>query len=570
MTQVSSIWRVAAADRALQAEIAGQLGITPLVAQILINRGINSVEAADAFLNAGVERLHDPFALKGMAAAVERIRQALHTKEKIVIYGDYDVDGITASALLYRVLSQLGAAVAYYVPDRFSEGYGLNITALQNLCRAGADLIITVDCGITAVNEVAAIRGEADIIITDHHEPGAAVPAALAVINPKQPDCPYPEKALAGVGVAFKLCQALWQDAGRPVDELYKYLDLVAVGTVADLVPLVGENRIIVREGLNRLPATENAGLRALVAVCGFTDGRMDTGRIAFGLAPRLNAAGRVSHALSAVEMLITDDALFAGEVAKELDAANAERRRIEDAIRVQVEEMLAGTDLEANKVLVVAAEDWHHGVIGIVASRIVEKFYRPTLIISIENGVGRGSARSIRGFNIFEALCRSSDLLLRFGGHSAAAGFSILPENVDELRRRLNALAAEVLTPDDFRPVIQIDVPVMLRDITLPLLAELNRLAPYGFGNPAPVLACKNIQVLEARRIGADGSHLKLRVCHEGCPGEVVMWNRGDLADKIPVNSLIAVTFFPEVNTWQGRLSIQLRASDIKRQSAG
>lgn len=560
------VWKVAPLQDELRKELAGKLDIPEIIAQILINRGVSTVEDAIYFLGAGLDRLVDPGRMKDMDRALDRVVRAIQQQEKIVIYGDYDVDGITATSLLYRVLTSLGAKAAYYIPERFGEGYGLNDAALEKLHGDGAQLVITVDCGISAIAEVEKARHFYDIIITDHHEPGEMLPNAHSILNPKRQDCFFPHKQLAGVGVAFKLCQGLWQRLDKPTAELYTYLDLVAVGTVADVVPLLGENRILVKEGLKRIAATANTGLKALLRVSGI-EGKVSVGNIGFGIGPRINASGRLSHALSAVELLTTQDEERAASLAQHLETENLARRQIEENIRLQADTIVAQMDLAAEKVLVVAGEHWHHGVIGIAASRILEKYYRPTVMISLEDGMGRGSCRSIKGFNMFEALNSCRDILLKFGGHAAAAGFSILPENIGELRRRLNARANQVLTEEDYLPVVAIDIPVQLNDISLAFIEKLNILAPFGPGNPAPVLACRDMVITDVRVLGKDKKHLKLRVLHNQCAGEIVFWNKGELAASLPMNSSIAATFFPEINEWQGQARVQLHATDIKRQ---
>jgi single-stranded-DNA-specific exonuclease len=563
MVNPAKLWRILPPSAARET-LSRDLGISPLVAQLLVNRGYEDVTAAQLFLHGGAETLGDPFLLKGVAAAVERIKYALDNHQNITIYGDYDVDGVTATALLYTVLKRLGAEVGYYIPERQSEGYGLNENALAALSQTGTKLLITVDCGISAVSEVASMAGRMDIIITDHHQPSPEIPDCLAVINPKQADCRYPDKNLAGVGVAYKLCQALWH-------YLYKgevftdYLDLVAVGTIADIVSLTGENRVMVKLGLHQLAVTDNLGLKALLKVCNLADSKIDAGKVGFIIAPRLNAAGRLSHAAAGVELLVTDDAARSAELATELNNENLKRQTIEKELLTEAEQLLGGIDINTTNALVLAGQNWHPGVIGIVASRVVEKIYRPTVMISIKDGIGKGSCRSIPGFNIYQGLEQCADLLLQFGGHQQAAGFSIAEANIDAFRQRLNTVAGQCLKEEDFRPAVKIDAEVGLEEINAALIEQLACLAPYGMGNPSPVFMAKNLVIDNVRSIGQDGRHLKLKVKRRNSTNDVVAWEKGALADQLANDGNVDLVFVPEFNEWQGRRLVQLRAHDLK-----
>lgn len=565
MARPGKLWRVVPPCTELATRLARNLGVSPVVAQVLVNRGISDEAEARRFLHGGREALPDPYLMLGMARVVDRIGTALKAGEKITIYGDYDVDGVTATALLYRVLSRLGGAVDYYIPERQNEGYGLNAAALEALYQAGTGLIVTVDCGISAAAEVAALAGRMDIIVTDHHQPPEALPPAHTVLNPKQSGCSYPEKNLAGVGVAFKLCQALWQKYKGDDAELHDCLDLVATGTIADIVPLTGENRVLVKLGLTRLAVTDNLGLRAIMKVAGLPADKLDTGRVGFGIAPRLNAAGRLSHAAAGVELLITDDSARAAELAAELDAENSRRQAVEKELLAAAEAMLAGTDPGEQKVLVLAGEDWHPGVIGIVASRLLDRYYRPVVMISVRDGVGKGSCRSIPGFDIYRALEQCADLLIQFGGHQYAAGLTVEAANIDPLRDRLSAIAAATLTADDYQPVINIDTRVALAEIDAALLQQLAALAPHGTGNPSPVFVCEDLAVTGVRPVGQEGRHLKLRVRRERVNGDVIGWDLGGLAASLADNATIDLAFVPEFNEWQGQRTIQLKAHDVR-----
>ncbi|AJQ27825.1 single-stranded-DNA-specific exonuclease RecJ [Pelosinus fermentans] len=566
MPKVKPLWQVMPKNKNLRQELSNTLGISDIIAQVLINRGIVDTDTANDFLSGGIEKLADPYLLKGMEKAVARIAEAITHKQKIIVYGDYDVDGITSSALLYKVIKELGGAIEYYIPERQSEGYGLNSTALATLIHSGTNLLITVDCGISAVEEVNAIAHQMDIIITDHHQPPEVLPLAYAIINPKQKDCPYPEKNLAGVGVAFKLAQALSRYYYGHDDKFLKYLDIVAIGTVADIVPLTSENRILVKLGLGEIVHTENIGLKELIEVCRVDPDKIDAGKIGFAIAPRLNAAGRISRADYGVELLITDNTERARELATYLECENIQRQTVEKDIQAAAEGVVNELDLNMASVLVVVGEDWHPGVIGIVASRLVEKYFRPVFMISIRDGIGKASCRSIPAFDIYDALNQCSDILLQFGGHRQAAGFSVLPEKIEELKTRLNHIADTKLTPADYIPVLTIDSLLSLNEINKGFLEQLGCLEPYGMGNRSPVFACEDIEVEQVRTLGQEARHLKLKVKQKNITNDVVAWQMGELAEKIQIKEKIEMAFFPEINEWQGQQKIQLRAYDIRK----
>lgn len=566
MPKVKPLWQVMQKSTNLRQELSNALGISDIIAQVLINRGIVDTVTANDFLTGGIENLADAYLLKDMEKAVIRIAEAITRRQKIIVYGDYDVDGITSSALLYKVIKELGGTIEYYIPERQSEGYGLNHTALTSLIQSGTELLITVDCGISAVDEVNAVAHQLDIIITDHHQPPAVLPLAYAIINPKQKDCSYPEKNLAGVGVAFKLSQALSRHYYGHDDKFLKYLDLVAIGTVADIVSLTGENRILVKLGLNAFIHTESIGLKELTAVCRVDLGKIDAGKIGFAIAPRLNAAGRISRADYGVELLITNNIDRARELATYLECENIQRQTVEKDIQSAAEGVVSELNLNISKVLVVVGHDWHPGVIGIVASRLVEKYFRPVFMISIRDGIGKASCRSIPAFDIYDALSQCSDILLQFGGHRQAAGFSVLPENIEELNARLNHIACTVLTPDDFIPILTIDSLLSLEEVNKGFLEQLGCLEPYGMGNRSPVFVCKDIEVEQVRTLGQEARHLKLKVKQKNSTNDVVAWQMGELAEEIQPAEKIEMAFFPEINEWQGQQKIQLRAYDIRK----
>lgn len=563
MAKTHKLWRFFPIQSELTKKISSTFNVSEIISQLLINRGIDNEHEVQEFLYGDIKDLEDPFLLKHIDKAVNRIIQAINHAEKIVIYGDYDVDGITSTVLMLRAFRQLGAQVDYYIPDRQNEGYGLSIEALESLIQDGAKLVISVDCGISAAKEIECVKNRLDIIITDHHEPPSILPDALAVINPKQVDCAYPDKNLSGVGVAFKVCQAIWLKLNK--GELNQYLDLVAVGTIADIVPLVGENRILVKCGLKQLVITKNLGLQALLNSCGVDGNSIDAGKVGYVLAPRLNAAGRLGQASLAVELLIAEDQEKAVEVAACLEYENSQRQLVEKEILAKAEEQLALIDVNAAKVLVLAGDNWHPGVIGIVASRLVDRYYRPTVVISIKDGVGKGSCRSIKGFNIYDALQQCGDLLLQYGGHCQAAGLSIAADRIHDLQIRLDGIAQEMLSADDYIPVLNIDAGIALDEINTGLLEQLACLAPFGMGNPSPVFACQDVVLSDLRAIGQNGRHLKFRVRRKNHYGDGIAWEMGGLTNQFQRNTLIDFAFHPEYNIWNGQCNIQLRTHDIR-----
>ncbi|MEN6566813.1 MAG: single-stranded-DNA-specific exonuclease RecJ [Veillonellales bacterium] len=568
MTKIHKRWSFLADHSDLAEKLGTQLRVSKIVAEVLINRGLTNLREAKAFLYGGEECLEDPFLLRDVEKAAKRIILALNKQEKITVYGDYDADGITSTALLYRVLDDLGARVDYYIPDRQSEGYGLNGGALEELHCSGTTLLLTVDCGISAVDEVALLAGKMDIIITDHHRPPEILPAAYAIVNPQQKKCDYTNKDLAGVGVAYKLCQVLCQMLNQAAGALLQYLDLVAIGTVADIVPLLGENRVLVKMGLRLLPLTKNIGLQALLKVCGL-DKNIDAGKVGFVIGPRLNAVGRVGRADAGVELLLTEDQSEAAKLAAKLEEENTQRQALELSILAEAEKLLARMNVEKAKVIVLAGENWHPGVIGIVASRIVDKYYRPTVIISEKDGIGKGSCRSIPGFDLYSALQSCEGILLRFGGHCMAAGLTILSSNIDELRKRLNNIAERVLTEQDYIPELQIDSTVMLDKMDTAFLEQLTCLEPYGMGNSRPVFACQGIILTDVYKMGQSKQHLKGKVIQGNHSKSIVGWGMGFLAEELQLNQSVDIAFNPGFNDWQGQRSVQLRVHDIRHSVA-
>lgn len=563
----NKIWRLFSADFALRHQLSQALEIPELIAQVLINRGLDNVDSAGQFMFGGSEQLHNPFLMSGMNEAVSRIIKAIEAKEKITIYGDYDVDGVTSCALLYLALSRLGASVQYYIPDRQNEGYGLNIAALEQLCNNGVQLIITVDCGISAWQEVAAVAEQVDIIITDHHQPPTILPDVHAILDPHQIDCQYPDKQLAGVGVAFKLCQALCDTLAVNWSPIQEYLDIVAIGTIADLVPLKGENRILVKLGLEQIRATQRIGIKALVGESGLDLEKIDCGKVGFQIAPRLNAAGRLGCAATGVQLLISDDFASAESLAKQLENENCERQNVEQEILKCAEKKLSNTGLTLNQAIILWDDSWHPGVIGIVASRLVDKYYCPTIMIAIRDGVGKGSCRSIAGFNMYDILAKCSDLLVQFGGHHQAAGFSILPDNIPAFVERFQKITESILVTIDSSPILKVDAIIAPEEITFDFIEHLVKLGPYGMGNPTPVFAMGNIFMENVRTIGKDKQHLKFQTKDEiGRLYDVIAWNMAEAANSIHTKpTIIDLAFSPMINEWNGKNEIQLRAQDFR-----
>ena len=561
-------WILRTTDTARAAQLARALGISPLLAQLMVNRGITDIDSARSFLTCDLASLADPFLMRDMDRAVERIERALRHGESIVVYGDYDVDGQTAAAVLVSVLRELSsnpAAISFYIPNRMDEGYGLHAAALKSLA-GKAELVITVDCGIASLEEaVLARQWGLDLIITDHHQPGPEVPAALAVLNPKRPGCSYPEKQLAGVGIAFRLAQALGRSRGR---DFHEYLDLVALGTVADLVPLLGENRILVKRGLERLAATSRCGLKALMEVAGVGDA-VRASDLGFRLGPRLNAAGRLSDPSLAVRLLLTDDPQVAQELAARLNAENATRQDIERRITAEAVEAITARRLHEQPGIVVAGEGWHPGVIGIVASRLVEQFYRPTVVISLADGLGTGSGRSIAGFDLYGGLAQCSHLLERFGGHTMAAGLTVRGDKLESFSAAFVEVCARTLSDDQLRPRLYIDAEVQLAEVTEQLVEELAVLEPTGFGNPAPVLQVAG-SVADWRCVGRQGSHLKFTLRDsENCERQAIAFGQAEQAGTlVSWQEHTAVAFVPTINEWQGARTVQLQVKAIAEAS--
>ena len=538
----------------------------PILRQILYNRGYATNDKARAYLKAETDFNTDPFQMIGMDAAIARILQAIEQKEPIAIYGDYDVDGVTATALLVQTLRVLGGEAQPRIPNRFDEGYGLNPEALDALKADGVKLVITVDCGIRSPDEVShACSIGLDVIISDHHQPAEGdLPRALAVINPKQAGDPYPDKDLAGVGVAYKIAQALFDRSTKPVPDFQKedLLDLVALGTVADLAPLVGENRSLVRRGLQGIRETKRQGLFSLAAVSDLTLARTTATNIGFILGPRLNAAGRLESALAAYNLLTTTDVRNAGELAQQLNVQNRQRQELTRKIQEEAEIIALADDPDSNLLFAVHPE-FNSGVVGLAAARLVDTYYRPAVVGQVLEETTRCSCRSIPEFHITEALDQCKVLLIRHGGHAAAAGFSVRNENLYALQKQLKLLAKEKLGGRALRQTLNGDAEVPLSDLHPELLKYLEALQPTGYGNPEAVFVTRNVRVTQKRAVGAEGKHLKLAVTDGHVTFDAIGFRLGHLQSELPLKVDLIYTF--ETNEYNGRTSLQLNLKDVK-----
>ncbi len=549
--------------------VSEEFGIPPLVASILFS---NKVESFSKYLHPTLDKLYDPFLMKGMQEAVLRIEKAIQSREKILVYGDYDVDGITSTAILTRFLTENGAKdVVYRIPDRQQDGYGLKSSAIDYCQEKGISLLITVDCGITSVEEVAYGREKGvDVIITDHHECKEMLPDAVAVLNPKQKDCPYPFKSLAGVGVAFKLLHGLVLSLGLDEENFFSaYIDIVSLGTVADVMPLIDENRILVKNGLIYLAKTKNPGLKALMAQAGVDVGRISTGTVGFALAPRINAAGRIDEPSLGVELLLAENEADAVDKAKRLDEINRDRQAIEQEIfeeALLILEKNAATYAE-DYVLVLAKDGWHSGVIGIVASKITEKFHKPCILISGDGTDCKGSGRSIKGFNLFEALSFSGEHLIKFGGHELAAGLTVAADKIDAFRVAINQYAKTVLSPEDFLPKLLIDTKLPICYASLSTVEKLAMMEPFGMANPNPVFYCDKLKITGIYTM-SEGKHMRLSVTDGNTSAQLVGFSMGDLADKLQYGDMIDIAYHLEENVYRGERKSQILLKDLRRSS--
>ncbi|MDH3353495.1 MAG: single-stranded-DNA-specific exonuclease RecJ [Nanoarchaeota archaeon] len=561
-------WKYIENDDENSKKLIDELGVSQLVANLLTSRGINDSVEARKFLDCDLKDLHDPNLLKGMNEAIERIKRAIISGEKILIFGDFDVDGVTSTTILNKAIGILGGNVSYYFPNRLTEGYGLNNKAIDIAKAENMSLIITVDCGITANDQVNyANENGVDVIIIDHHEQIGEVPNAVSVIDPKQEGCEYPYKKLAAVGVVFKVIQALVKEFNSDFDEL-SLLDFVCLGTVSDLVPLDGENRILVKNGLKTLTNTGNIGLKALIEVSGLDGKDVNSGHIAFRLGPRINSSGRLSSADKVMALFNTESDQEAKEIAEELDRQNTERRDLQEEIFSQVVEKIEKEiDLEKDSCIVLSGKGWHRGIIGIVASRVVEEYFKPTILIAVEDdGWGYGSGRSIPNFHLLNAMNFSKKWIHNHGGHSQAAGLKIGEKNIEGLRKEINDYAREKLSKKDLIPTLKIDARLNLNQVNFSLIEEVHQLFPYGMGNPRPIFCSDNLKLEENPHV-LKGKHIKLKL-KDSTAGNMgaIGFGMGSFSEGVMENSgEISVAYFPEINEWNGNISIQLGLKDIK-----
>ncbi len=568
----SRIWKSKESPPQLLKTLCDDLEISPLIASILINRGFGDSQSARDFLSPSLHNLPDPFLLSGMEKAVDRLVLAFRRQEKIFVFGDYDMDGISATAILVDYLRRTGFQVDYSIPSRLTDGYGLNLEAVKKAKSAGADLAITVDCGISDYEEIVVANSLGfDIIVTDHHQIPEKLPPAFAIINPHLADCHYPDKVLAGVGVAFNLMMALRKNlrqTGLTKDvNLLQYLDLVALGTVADVMPLTGVNRIFVNFGLIEINKSYRRGLRALINLCRFQRGQTIKARdLAFRLAPRVNAVGRVANAAVAVELFLTKDQAVATRQAQYLEECNEQRRQIEKDIKREADEMIAGDEnLKAAKVILLASENWHPGVVGIVSSRIAESYGKPTILIALENGIGRGSGRSIPGINLVELLEHCQTYLIRFGGHEQAVGLTVAKESIADLRIHIERFMASCGSLKEGLPDILIDGILSSTEINRKLLEDLEVLQPLGQGNPEPTFVLQSMRLIKATAIGQSGQrHMKFIFADKkNCRLPGIAFNFNGSCPVAGENLDLAIT--PEENVWQGKSEIRINLADFR-----
>ncbi len=563
-------WRIAEDNTFVADRLMRELGISPIISKILTSRDISNADDAKRYLKPSLQDIHNPFLMKDMKAGVQRLIRALYNREKIVVYGDYDADGITSVVVLLKFLREISPDISYYIPDRIAEGYGLHQEAIDKIKAGGATLIITVDCGISDHEQIAyASSLGIDVVILDHHEVSATLPGAVAVINPHRGDCKFPFKHLAAVGIAFNFLIALRgslrQDgywSGKRYPNLKEYLDLVALGTIGDISPLTLDNRIFVKTGLELITHSQRPGIVALKEICGIEGQTVDTVKASFSLLPRINAAGRIDSPMEAVNLLLCDDIQEARTIARRLDEYNRRRQLMEKNILREIAgEIEEVADYDAKKAFVFASENWHPGVIGIVASRLVEQYCRPVILISIKEGIGKGSGRSCGAFNIYQYLKKCEPLLLSFGGHRYAAGISIKQENIAEFNKQLDAALSEKADASVFLSQTFIDVQCSLNDIDHELLAQIEMLAPFGTENPEPVMCVRNVCVSSPSVVG--NNHLRIRVSGDGVSCNSIWFSKGQFVHLLPGTSL-DIAFTPQISHWRGVADIQLKMRDI------
>lgn len=565
-----SKWKIETSDnKETEAFLGKEFGIHPIISQILVNRGIRDTDAARRYLYPSLNDLHNPFLLKDIKKGLSRLLKAIQDNEKIIIYGDYDADGITSVVILYKFIKEVTPHIDYYIPDRIQEGYGLKIPAIDRFKKDNVKLIITVDCGISDIEEITYAQSLGiDTIVLDHHEISGPLPPAVASINPNRDDCAFPFKGLAGVGIAFNFIIALrgtlnkegfWKNNNYP--NLKEYLDIVTLGTIGDIAPLTDENRIFTKIGLELISEGQRPGIKALKEVCGVDNQTIDSFKASFSLIPRINAAGRIASPSEAVKLLLTDDLSEARILAEKLDSYNRHRQLMEKKILNDILEIISNnTSVEKMNSLVFASDKWHPGIIGIVASRLVELFNRPAFIISLNNGVGKGSGRSVSGFNIYKGIQQCSHLLLSFGGHYHAAGISIKEENIDEFTGLLDQIAGDDSQVSEIASQMSIDSECSLEDINPELMSQIEMLAPFGSNNPEPLLCVRNVKAISTIVVG--NNHLKIWINGNGSSRDAIWFNMGRYQTVLN-GSNFDVVFTPQINKWNGSPDIQLKIKD-------
>ena len=555
-------WEYYGKDEQKVEQIQKEFGLSRLLSTIIVNKGLENKQEIDAFLNPTRKDFHDPYLMPDMEIAVKRIVQAIKNQEKVIIYGDYDVDGITSITVLKKFLADRGLEVDSYIPNRLDEGYGLNKAAIDKIVSEGYQLMITVDCGISGIEEIDYANSLGlETIVTDHHEPADVLPNALAVVDAKRKDNKYPNNQLAGVGVVFKLTQAISQVYDLEEKEYLKYLDIVCVGTISDIVPLVGENRVIAKLGLKLVEVTKNIGLRALLTSIGYK--KIDSSAISFGIAPRINACGRMGHEQEALKLFLTDNIAEATNITKKLNDYNRERQDIEkrifDEVLVKIEKS------EKDKPCIVLADDnWHHGVIGIVSSKVTEMYYKPSILICFEDGEGKGSGRSIPGFDLHDALTKCDKHIDRFGGHSMAIGISVSKDNYNSFKQEFEEFVSNT-NINELIPVIKVDEEVTAKDISVNTVKELSMLEPFGEANKMPIFMYKNLRISSIRAL-SDGKHLKLSLRDEGTFIDAIGFNMGYLVNEFLLGDKVDVLGNLEINSFNGRESVQINLKDLRK----
>ena len=556
-------WEFYNSDEKLVDEICEKYNLNKVIGKIIVNRHVVNDEDVRIFITPTRDDFHDPFLFKGMDIAVERIIKAINNKEKILIYGDYDVDGITSTTVLKKYLMDRGISVDTYIPNRLHEGYGLNKNAIDTIKERNIDLIITVDCGISAIEEVDyAVNLGMDVIVTDHHEVGEKLPNALAVIDAKRKDNTYPFRALAGVGVVFKLIQALSIKLEIKPEEYLKYLDLVCVGTISDIVPLEGENRTIAKLGLMLIKVTRNLGLRELIKSSGYKE--IDSNTISFGVAPRINACGRMGHEEEALKLFLAEDLESATKITKELNEYNTLRQSTEKAIYEEAVQEIDRNHLDEKNSIVLGGKGWHHGVIGIVSSKVTDKYYKPSILLSFEDNIAKGSGRSVPGFDLYEGLTKCEDLLEKYGGHSMAVGLTLKKENLEKFKERFEQIAKEK-NIKELVPIIYIDDELKLKDINMDLVKSISILEPFGEANKVPLFLIRNLKIDSIRAL-SEGRHLKLTLRDENFVINAIGFELGYLAEEYRIGDRIDVVGTLEINSFNGFSSIQINMKDIRK----